>query len=374
MRILYITTVGSTMGFFRDLITELVCDGSTVDIATNECHRESMVNPLYQSLGCRVYPISCSRFPFDKGNLNAINEIREIVAKGNYDIVHCHTPIAAACTRLACKGLRKSGVKVIYTAHGFHFYTGAPLKNWLLYYPVEWLCAHWTDVLITINKEDYERAKKHMHARRVVYVPGVGIDTKRFMDATVDRATMRREIGVPEDAVLLMSVGELIARKNHEVAMKALAKIADKNIHYAIVGIGPLRDELQTLAESLGVGEQVHFLGYRRDIPELYKAADICVFPSHQEGLPVAVMEAMACGLPIIASDIRGSHELLSSSGNVLITKCDDAGAFAEAIKRLSADATLCAEMGVANLEKSAAYDVEIINVRMKEIYNEQFE
>ena len=374
MKILYITTIGVTTGFFKSLIRDLLDAGHTVDVATNENGGETPISSCYCEWGCKVYPISCSRSPLNKGNLAAIREIREIVQKGNYDIVHCHTPIAAVCTRLACRKLRKSGVKVIYTAHGFHFYTGAPLKNWLLYYPVEWLCAHWTDVLITINKEDYERAKKHMHAKRVEYVPGVGIDTKRFMDATVDRAVKRREIGVSENAVLLMSVGELNENKNHSVIIKALAKLSDNNIHYAIAGVGPLQDSLTDLADSLGVGEQVNLLGYRRDVPELYKAADICVFPSIREGQGLAALEGMAAGLPVIASDNRGTRDILIHQKNALICEYDDVDGFTEAIKQLTADAVLRAEMGTANRAKSAAYDVEIINARMNEIYNEQFE
>ena len=357
------------MAFFTSLIHGLLNAGHSVDVATNESNGTKSIPASYREWGCKVYPISCSRSPLAKGNLRAIFEIKGIVSQGNYDIVHCHTPIAAACTRIACKGLRKSGVKVIYTAHGFHFYTGAPLKNWLLYYPVEWLCAHWTDVLITINLEDYAWAKKHMHAKRVEYVPGVGIDVNRFMGATVDRTAKRREIGVPIDAVLLMSVGELSARKNHKVVIRALARLDRQDIHYVIVGNGPLDRQLKSLAQSLGVGNRVHFLGYRRDIPELYKAADICVFPSLQEGLPVAVMEAMACGLPIVASRIRGTEDLLVDGSNILIDRCDDVDAFADAIIRLSEDATLRGRIAADNQEKSKRFDLAIIDEKMKEIY-----
>lgn len=358
------------MSFFNALIRELIDAGHIVDIATDENTGETPSPPCYREWGCKVYPLSCSRSPLSKGNLAAISEIREIVQKGNYDIVHCHTPIAAACTRFACRKLRKKGVKVIYTAHGFHFYTGAPLKNWLLYYPVEWLCAHWTDVLITINKEDYERAKKHMHAGRVEYVPGVGIDTKRFYDARVDRAEKRREIGVPEDATLLMSVGELNENKNHSVVITALAKLHDKNIHYAIAGVGPTKKSLEVLADSLGVDAQLHLLGYRTDVPELYKVSDICVFPSIREGQGLAALEGMAASLPVVSSDNRGMRGVLIPNENALICRHDDPGSFAETISRLRGDAQLRERIGAANKEKSAAYDVAIINRRMREIYN----
>ena len=174
---------------------------------------------------------------------------------------------------------------------------------------------------------------------------------------------------MPIDAVLLMSVGELSARKNHKVVIRALARLDRQDIHYVIVGIGPLDRQLKSLAQSLGVGNRVHFLGYRRDIPELYKAADICVFPSLQEGLPVAVMEAMACGLPIVASRIRGTEDLLVDGSNILIDRCDDVDAFADAIIRLSEDATLRGRIAADNQEKSKRFDLAIIDEKMKEIY-----
>lgn len=369
MRILYITTIGSTMGFFSSLIRELLDAGHSVEIATNENEGEAPVPSCFQEWGCRVHSITCTRSPFDKRNLKAIREIKTIAKQGHYDIIHCHTPIAAACTRIACHSLRKDGLKVFYTAHGFHFYTGAPLKNWLLYFPVEWLCAHWTDVLITINQEDYARAKKHMHAKRVEYVPGVGIDVNRFMGATVDRAAKRREIGVPEDAILLLSVGELNDNKNHATVIRALAKAGDTNIHYAIAGKGPLKETLEALAKSLDVGAQLHLLGYRRDVAGLYKAADICVFPSIREGQGLAALEGMASGLPLIASDNRGTRDILIQGKNALICRYNDVEGFAEAIQLLSKDQELREKMGLVNEEKSREFDFAIINEKMKEIY-----
>lgn len=369
MRILYITTIGSTMGFFKSFIRELICSGSIVDIAANENGDETPVPNCYREWECKIYQLPCSRSPLDKGNIAAVREIKRIIQNGGYDLVHCHTPIAAACTRAACKGLRKKGVKVLYTAHGFHFYKGAPLKNWLLYYPVEWFCAHWTDILITINREDYERARRHLHTKQVKYVPGVGVDIKRFADTKIDRAAKRSEIGVQESAVLLISVGELSRRKNHALVIRSLAKIKDNNIHYVIAGIGPLQNELQALAASLDVSDRVHFLGYRKDILELYKAADICVFPSIQEGLPVAVMEAMACGLPIIATDIRGTNDLLIDSENALIERHDDVIGFSKAIVHMCSDLKLRIRLGAENQERSRQYDVGTINQKMMQIY-----
>ena len=353
------------MGFFENFIKELLSEGHTVDIATNDTERKTP--DCYKNLGCRVFTLSCSRSPLDKGNLESIGQIRRLVEKERYDIVHCHTPIAAACTRIACRKLRKKqGVKVFYTAHGFHFYKGAPLLNWLVYYPVEKLCAYFTDKLITINREDYNRAKRRFHAGEVLYVPGVGVDLSKFDNVQVDRAAKRREIGVPEDAFLLFSVGELNKNKNHQIIIRALAKLNRPDVHYAIAGRGDQHDELLRLAEELGVSKQVHLLGFRTDIPELNCTADVFCFPSFREGLSVAVMEAMACGVPIVCSSIRGNTDLVDENEDVLFEPhCTEE--CAQTIMRVLGGDT--ATMGKTNKERVASYSDERIIAIMKSIY-----
>lgn len=319
---------------------------------------------------CDTYfDVPFERNPFMPGNIKAYKQLKTILDDGEYDIIHCHTPVGAFLGRLAARASRKKGSRVFYTAHGFHFYKGAPLKNWLLYYPVEWICSFWTDTLITINKEDYELAKKHMHARQVEYIPGVGIDVKRFAETKIDRAAKRRELGVPEDAALLISAGELNDNKNHATVIRALAEIRDNTIHYAIAGAGSLREILAELASELGISERIHLLGYRRDVAELYHAADIFVFPSKREGLPVSVMEAMASGLPIIASDIRGSRDLLEGSDNILVSRYDDISAYTEAIRTLAEDEARRMAVGLANSTRATAYDISIIIETMQRIY-----
>lgn len=141
------------------------------------------------------YNIPFERNPLKPGNLKAYKELKHIIDEGEYDIIHCHTPVGAMLTRLAAKQARKKGTKVFYTAHGFHFYKGAPAINWILYYPVEKWLSRYTDVLITINKEDFERAKT-FRAGKVCYVPGVGIDLKKFNVGYVNKEQKRKEIGV----------------------------------------------------------------------------------------------------------------------------------------------------------------------------------
>ena len=244
-------------------------------------------------------------------HIKAYKKLKKIIESGSFDIIHCHTPIGGVLTRLAGKKFRKQGTIIIYTVHGFHFFKGAPLKNWLLFYPVEWLCSWWTDILITINREDYQIAKKRLHAKKVRYIPGVGIDTEKFKNNSIDRKKKREELCVKPDDIMILSVGELITRKNHEIVIKALNQINNSNVQYFIAGKGALEMKLKELVHKLHLDYQVHFLGFRTDISELCQAADLFVFPSHQEGLPVALMEAIACKTPVVCSRIRGNTDLV---------------------------------------------------------------
>lgn len=367
MKILYVTTIGSTMNFFNSFIRKLLDEGHTVDLAANEDISE--VPDCYNEWGCTIYQTDTSRSPLSKGNIKAVKQLTAIVENGEYDIVHCHTPIAAVCTRLACRKARKRGTKVIYTAHGFHFFKGAPLLNWLVYFPSEWLCSFFTDVLITINKEDYEFAQRKMKAKRVEYVPGVGVDTDRFAKEYSKNKEKRKQIGVPYDAVMLLSVGELSKRKNQEVIIKALQTINNKNIHYVLAGLGKKEEELKQLANELNVMDRVHFLGYRSDISELCSIADIYCFPSLQEGLPVALMEAMAAGLPVVCSKIRGNTDLIQEGQGGFLCNPDDINAFAENISALVNDCDLRIDMGNANKTNIIKFSGENVEQIMRKIY-----
>ena len=258
------------------------------------------------------YDIPFERNPFKPGNIKAYKELKKIIDECNYDIIHCHTPVGAMLTRLAAQEARKKGSKVFYTAHGFHFYNGAPLINWLAYYPVEKWLARKTDVLITITREDYQRAQE-FKAGRVEYVPGVGVDINRFQKGSTEKASaLRAELGIPSDAKVLLSVGEVNANKNHKVIIEVLPDFP--GVWYVLCGRGPLIDEHRKLAESLGVSDRVIMTGYRTDVVDFYSMADIFVFPSLREGLPVALMEAMATELVCVASRSRGTDDLLEGS------------------------------------------------------------
>lgn len=317
------------------------------------------------------YNIPFERNPLKPGNLKAYKELKHIIDEGEYDIIHCHTPVGAMLTRLAAKQARKQGTKVFYTAHGFHFYKGAPAINWILYYPVEKWLSRYTDVLITINKEDYERAKT-FKAGKVCYVPGVGIDLKKFNAGYVNKEQKRKEIGVSADDFVLLSVGELIPRKNHEVVIRALSvlKQMDKlnHIEYVICGRGAYETDLKKLAEGLDVADHVHFLGYRNDISEICNCADLFVFMSHQEGLPVALMEAMACGLPAICSNIRGNTDLIEDGVTGLLAN-NTPEEVAQSISKMKSDTALRNRVASAALQKIKQFDLSSVEDEMSKIY-----
>ena len=359
MKILYITTVGSTMDFFISFIRELIRRGHTVDIA---CGSPEEVSACYREWGCGIYPLSCSRSPLKPGNYTAVRELKKLVSEKDYDLVHCHTPVAAACARLACRPFRKKGLKVYYTAHGFHFYTGAPLKNWLAYYPAEWLFSFWTDTLITINTEDYRRAAKSLHAKRTVYLPGVGIDTEKFSEHS-DGQKIREELGIG-NRFMLLSVGELNENKNHQAAIQAAA---GENLVYVIAGDGPLRSTLKETAEK--VGTAVILPGYRSDISAFYDAADAYILPSLREGLNVSLMEAMASGLPCLAGRIRGNTDLLDKAGGYLFNPKDTDEIRREIRHLLTAENR--PEMGAHNREKIRMFDSALVNTMLMNIYEE---
>lgn len=360
MKILYVTTVASTMDFFAEHFKMLQEENHTVEIACN-CRRP--VSAQISALGVKVHDIPFSRSPFSKENLTAAKTLKSLLLQGKYDVVHTHTPNASAIVRLVCRKLRKNGLRVFYTAHGFHFYKGAPLKNWLVYYPVEWLCAHWTDALITINKEDYALAQKHMHAKNVVYIPGVGINLEQFGVIATSRSEKRKELGIPEDAILLLSVGELNDNKNHESVIKA---IGDKNVYYVIAGIGEKKDYLQNLASKVGLADRVQLLGFRKDVGDLLATADAFVFPSFREGLSVSLMEAMASGVPCVVSKIRGNVDLVDEHGGVLFAPDSVEDCRLAIEKMLTADRQI---MGSYNRKKVVGFGEETVIEKLKGIY-----
>ena len=311
--------------------------------------------------------IPFQRQPFHRDNIQCYKKLKAIIDEGDFSIVHCHTPVGGVLGRLAARKARKNGTRVIYTAHGFHFYKGAHIKYWLLFYPIEKLCSHFTDVLITINKEDYALAQKKMKAKCVKYVPGVGVDLNKFCKSAIDKSAKRKELGIQEDSLVLLSVGELIHRKNHITSIQA---VADMDAYYLIAGEGELRQRLQISIDRMANKDRIKLLGYRSDVADLYKAADIFVFSSYQEGLPVAVMEAMASGLPCVVSQVRGNTDLLENAEGGFLCNPQDVSEFAAKLNILATDTELRERMGRNNLTAIQKFSIETVLREMRKIYD----
>ena len=350
------------LGYEVHVLANFSFGNTTSDERTKEFKKE------LEDMGIKVYNVPIPRkITAIKEMISSYKKIKEICKENNYDILHCHSPIGGVLARLAFKKIRKAGGKLIYTAHGFHFFKGAPIKNWLIFYPIEKLCSRYTDCLITINKEDYKRAQK-FKAKEVKYIPGIGIDTEKIKNIKRDREILNK-FGI-KDEVVLVSVGELSDRKNHKVILEALEKIEDDYI-YIICGQGEKKEELVNLSKNLKIQNKVKFLGYRQDVKEILKASDIFCFPSKQEGLPVALMEAMASGLPVVCSNIRGNSDLIEERKGGYLLEYNNSYEFLIKIQELINNGSLRKEMGEFNLEKIKEFDRKKVNNLMEEIYNE---
>lgn len=317
----------------------------------------------------KFHNIGIFRNPLSIDVIRAYRRLLSVIKSEKIDVIHCNSPIGGFLGRIC--GKKAKVPKIIYTAHGFHFYKGASLINRTLFKWAEMLLAKDTDAIITINKEDYEAAKKFKlrNNGKVYYIPGVGIDTSLIKDTKSKREEIINEIGAKEDSILLISIGELNKNKNNEVIIKALGKLKDPKIHYILCGIGDKKDELYSLAKEYGIDKNIHFFGYRTDIPELLKSCDIFVMPSYREGLSRSLMEAMSAGLPCVVSDIRGNVDLIEDGG--FLHNPNDVDRLAEAINTLVNDKHLRKSTGLTNLEKIKRFDVENVKEEMNTIYSE---
>lgn len=368
-RVLFVATVESHLLNFHIPFMKLLQEkGYEVHVATKLGNRRQE----FDEIGVIKHNVDFSRSPYSPKVFKSLEQMEKMLKEIRFSLVHVHTPVAAFVTRLACQ--RTNTHPVLYTAHGFHFYKGAPLKNWLLYYNMEKLAAHWTDGLITINEEDYKAAQKFKLRKngKMFFVPGVGVDVVSLEQriASIDRSEKRKELGLSADAAVIITVGELNANKNHIQVLEALSKLNKTNFHYLIVGNGEDEQKLQKAVNELLLRDKVSFLGFRRDVPELLTASDVFILTSRREGLPKAVMEAMAVGLPIIATDVRGNRDLVKSGENGYLVPLGNAEQTAIAIERLIDSEDLRRSMGGKSKELVKQYDLQNILKEMEKIYD----
>jgi len=368
--------------FERENVRILQQMGYVVHYATNidEPRYVSYAREMEQ-MQVMVHPIAIARSPFMlRDNQKALGQLLGLVQKYPIRAIHCHTPVGGVLGRLTGKLCRQKNLIVIYTAHGFHFYREAPLWNHLVYYHVERMLAHYTDILIVINEEDYRNARRfHLKKGGNLYkLPGIGLDRSRFGPLSrEEKRSLRQALGIEANVFFLLSIGELNGNKNHRVVLEALARIKKKRgnlsgLLYGICGDGFFRQRVEQWILELGISENVILYGHRTDIPRILGCADATAFPSRREGLGMAGLESLAMGIPVIASDNRGTREYMEHGKNGFICRWDDAGAFAQNIEKMwhldSGDRKRMAEHCIASVRPfDRAYAGEL----MRRVYRD---
>lgn len=372
---LIITTIsGFVPQFEMNDVRILQENGYTVHYASD------FENPIYnidqtqlKRDGLILHHIDIRKSPFQiTKNTKAFLQLKQIIRKEQISLVHCHNPMGGVVGRLAAKASGREPY-VVYTAHGFHFYEGAPKKNWLLYYTAERFLAAFTDRIITINREDYERANRFRLKEHgcVEQIPGVGVNIEKFRKKPELREIKRKELDIPPDGFHIVSVGELVENKNHAVVIEAVARLHDENIYYSICGKGPYRETLEHLIQKHHLEKQVRLLGYRNDVQDVLQSADCFAFPSKREGLGIAAIEALACEVPVIASDNRGSREYMCHTENGIVCQADKVADFMHAICRMRQSGQLRREMGEHGRRTAERFSIEATDKIMRRVYQE---
>lgn len=358
------TTDNMITQFLLPHIKDMQEMGATVECV---CARTGKWFDELLEMGLVCHEIGFKRNPLKFANLKAYKKLKKLQKEKDYDIIYCQQPVGGLMGRLIGKKFKK---KVFYTAHGFFFYNGCSLKKKLLYKAAEKWLAKYTDVLITINQEDFEAGQK-FSAKKVYKISGIGLQMDKFKTAEeFDRAEFRKSLGVEEDEKIVLSISELIPRKNYETMIKVISNLRYEKIKYIICGCGVLEQKLKDLAKKLNVEDKVVFLGYRNDIPKIIAVSDVFLHCSHQEGLTMSIMEAMNGGLAVVTSDARGNRDLIDDGKGGYVCKTTDVVEITEKLKKLLNDEKLRKEFGEYNKENVKKYSYENVKKELLDIYN----
>lgn len=319
--------------------------------------------------GSSFFSVDLCRSPFSLGNRKGLKEIKKIITKGTYDLIWTNEPVMGVMTRLAAREARTNGTKVLYLAHGYQFYKGCPKVNWLAY-PVEKVMSHFCDAICLINWEDYVFTQKHFSSKTCYHIDGIGLNTEKFSSVVVDRKAKRKELGLNEDDIIIISVGELQKRKNHEPVIRAISQINDSRVKYLICGWGELKDYYENLSTELNLNNRFFMLGHRYDIPEILKASDIFAHPSIREGLGIAAIEAMSAGLPMVTSNVQGIKDYVKDGETGYVNNPMDIEGYKNSLMKLISDPLLRKQIGEHNVQFAKKYDFSNSKKQMLEIIN----
>ena len=367
-KILITSTELMMIQFLVPHVKNLAANGFHVEIACSEVGgRMDEVRSALEGTVKAIHTLRLERSPVSPRNLLGYGDLKRLLNENHYDIIWTNEPVMGVVTRLAANKHRKHGTKVVYMCHGFHFYKGASKLNWLVYYPVEKFMSRFCDTIVTINREDEARAKT-FHAPNVAYIHGIGVNTDRLHNRN-EQSDIRSELGLKQEDFLLLSVGELNDNKNQQVIIRALAQLNDPEIHYLLCGKGDKREYLASLAKELGIGDRVHFLGYRKDVVDICAQADLFAHPARREGLGLAPLEAMYCSLPVVASDTRGIQDYTIPGKSGFLCGSEDATGFANAIRQLKEDPALRQHCGKNNQETVKAFYLDQVKEEILQLY-----
>ena len=324
----------------------------------------------------KQFNICVQRSPFHLDNIKAYRQLKDIIKSERYDLVHCHTAMGSVIARLASRSFREQGtLKVLYTAHGFHFFKGAPFQYWFFYYPVEKYLSSFTDAIITINHEDYNLIKAHKFKNEKTFIiPGIGINIDRLFQQTIGlKNELRQQYGYKVDDIILIYVAEYIERKNHKFILDAMPDLIRKipNIKILFAGKGKLFEQTQGYARELHIQDYIDFLGFRKDIAELIALSDIGISSSRQEGLPMNIAEELYTGLPVVVSEERGHKELVEHGVNGFIYPQMDQDSFVQAVVALAKDPVLRAKMSENARRMIQKFTIENTLKSMANIYQQ---
>lgn len=375
MKRVLITTAlaGFIRSFLKNDIEILRSMGYEIHCAANKNHPGAEeIEDFFKKNNIIFHQIDfSSNKPISKATINSYNQLNKLRREYKFDIIHCHTPISGALTRIIFNKTRKNGTKIIYTTHGFYFHKLSSKKTWLIYKNIESFMSRLCDMIITINKEDFENAKK-MYCKDVRYMNGVGVETDKFINCNIQRSNYRKYIGVNKDDLMILSIGELSKRKNHKIIIKALGKLNRKDVVFVICGNAiteeATTDELKKLAEENDV--KLLLLGLRKDIPEIIKCADIGVISSIREGLGLAGIEMLSGGIPLVASNVHGIKDYVENKKNGYLCNPYSEEEFAEAISKLF-DYKIREKMKNSCINSAKRFDNSISYRQISEIYKE---
>lgn len=368
-KVLYVATVASHICQFHLPYLEMLQNkGIAVHVAARDNLAEK--NGLKLKFVDEYYNIPFERSPINKRNITAYNELKKIISENRYDMIVCNTPIGGILTRLAARKTRKNGTKVVYIAHGFHFYKGASRKNWAIYYPIEKFFARLCDTVVTINEEDYKLAKSKFKTE-VRRIHGIGVSNERYCaKSEAEAEKLRKAVDLGSEDFAILCTGELNNNKNQTQLIKAAALLADKitNLKILLAGNGPKEKELLELISNLKLGNSIKLLGYRTDLENIVPVVDMVVSCSRREGLPLNIIEAMLCRKPIVATFNRGHNELIKDGENGYLVSPDNAEAMADRIYDLYSHKDKMINFGMAGYNLAQSYTVNSVKEEIKDI------